>query len=155
MSVNPVLIDIPTAAEALGIGTTKCKELIATGELRSVKIDRRRLVPADEPARYLDRLLPCRPRERPDARTAGSWREPTVRRAHPQGSPECSDDTSRPGLSTDPAELAYMADRFRTRGFIGFDPTSNTVYVSAIEVDRTRCTCGAIPTTVCAMAAHG
>lgn len=57
MSQSPVLIDIPTAAASLGIGTTKCKELVASGELRSVKIDRRRLIPADEPAAYLERLL--------------------------------------------------------------------------------------------------
>jgi hypothetical protein len=52
-----VLIDIPTTAAMLSIGTTKCKELIASGELRSVTIDRRRLVPADEPAAYVARLM--------------------------------------------------------------------------------------------------
>ena len=88
-------------------------------------------------------------RERPAPGESRPFAERTLKAA-----PECSDDTSRPGLSTDPAELAYMADRFRTRGFIGFDPTSNTVYVSAIEVDRTRCTCGARPPRR-AMAAHG
>jgi excisionase family DNA binding protein len=39
-------LSVPEAAEQLGIGTTKVKQLIAAGWLASVTIGRRRLVPA-------------------------------------------------------------------------------------------------------------
>jgi len=39
------LLSVQEAARRLSIGTTTVKRLIATGELRSVLIDRRRLVP--------------------------------------------------------------------------------------------------------------
>jgi excisionase family DNA binding protein len=39
------MLSIPEAAEQLGIGTTKVKQLIAAGRLASVTIGRRRLVP--------------------------------------------------------------------------------------------------------------
>ena len=54
--IAPVLISVPDAAAALGIGTTKTKALIASGELRSVQIDRRRLVPVDALTEYVTRL---------------------------------------------------------------------------------------------------
>lgn len=40
------LLSIPEAAEALGIGRTLVYDLIASGRLRTVKVGRRRLVPA-------------------------------------------------------------------------------------------------------------
>jgi excisionase family DNA binding protein len=40
------MLSVPEAAEQLGVGTTKLKQLIAGGELASVTIGRRRLVPA-------------------------------------------------------------------------------------------------------------
>jgi excisionase family DNA binding protein len=43
---GPVMLSVPEAAEQLGVGTTKLKQLIAGGELASVTIGRRRLVPA-------------------------------------------------------------------------------------------------------------
>ncbi len=47
---------IPAAASAIGIGTTKLNELIASGELPSFTIGRRRLVHADDLASFvLDR----------------------------------------------------------------------------------------------------
>jgi len=39
------LLSVQEAARRLSIGTTTVKRLIATGELRSVTVDRRRLVP--------------------------------------------------------------------------------------------------------------
>jgi excisionase family DNA binding protein len=39
-----LVFSVGEAAEVLGIGTTLAKELIRTGELRSIKIGRRRLV---------------------------------------------------------------------------------------------------------------
>ena len=43
---DAVMLSVPEAAERLGIGTTKVKQLIASGQLASVTIGRRRLVPA-------------------------------------------------------------------------------------------------------------
>ena len=42
---DAVMLSIPEAAERLGVGTTKVKQLIASGQLASVTIGRRRLVP--------------------------------------------------------------------------------------------------------------
>ena len=56
-SIEPVLLPVPATARALGIGTTKCHELIASGELRSVRIDRRVLVPRSEIDAYVARKL--------------------------------------------------------------------------------------------------
>jgi excisionase family DNA binding protein len=41
----PVMLSIPQAAKRLGVGTTKLKQLIVAGEVESVTIGRRRLVP--------------------------------------------------------------------------------------------------------------
>ena len=43
---DAVMLSVPEAAEQLGVGTTKVKQLIASGQLASVTIGRRRLVPA-------------------------------------------------------------------------------------------------------------
>lgn len=55
-TIAPVLVSVTEAAAALGIGTTKTKALIASGELRSVQIDRRRLVPVSALPELVDRL---------------------------------------------------------------------------------------------------
>ncbi len=48
------LLSIPAAGESLGgLGRTKIYELIAAGELRTVKIGRRRLIPASAIAEYV------------------------------------------------------------------------------------------------------
>jgi excisionase family DNA binding protein len=44
-TAEPFMLSIAEAAEQLGVGTTKVKQLIATGRLASVTIGRRRLVP--------------------------------------------------------------------------------------------------------------
>jgi excisionase family DNA binding protein len=41
----PLLVDIPTGAQRLGIGQTKVKELISNGQLGHVKCGRRTLIP--------------------------------------------------------------------------------------------------------------
>jgi excisionase family DNA binding protein len=46
-SSGDVLIDVPEASRRLGLGTTTTKKLIASGQLRSVVVGRRRLIPAD------------------------------------------------------------------------------------------------------------
>ena len=56
-SVEPVLIKAwPDAAQALGVGKSKLWELIATGELESVKIGHSRLVPPAALHSYVERL---------------------------------------------------------------------------------------------------
>ena len=51
------LKDVPEAAERLRCGRTHVFHLIKTGELRSVRIGRKRLIPASEIDAYVDRLL--------------------------------------------------------------------------------------------------
>lgn len=46
VTAEPVMLSIPEAANQLGVGTTKVKQLIASGELDSITIGRRRLIPA-------------------------------------------------------------------------------------------------------------
>lgn len=41
---HAVMLSIPEAAHRLGIGTTKVKQLVASGELASLTIGRRRLI---------------------------------------------------------------------------------------------------------------
>lgn len=51
MTTTKLLLSIPEACEVLGLGRSTVCELIRSGELRSVKVGRRRLVPmagADE-----------------------------------------------------------------------------------------------------------
>jgi excisionase family DNA binding protein len=43
---DTVMLSVPEAAKQLGVGTTKLKQLIGSGQLASVTIGRRRLVPA-------------------------------------------------------------------------------------------------------------
>jgi excisionase family DNA binding protein len=52
------LLDVPAVAERLAISTAKVKRLIAAGELGSVLIGRRRLVPAEALAAYVQSLQP-------------------------------------------------------------------------------------------------
>ncbi|SEP02792.1 helix-turn-helix domain-containing protein [Trujillonella endophytica] len=56
--MQPVLLPVyPDASQALGgLGRTKVYELISSGELRTVKIGRRRFVPASAVEEYVARL---------------------------------------------------------------------------------------------------
>jgi excisionase family DNA binding protein len=58
VEMNPVLLPVyPDAGKALGgLGRTKVYELISSGELRTVKIGRRRFVPATAVEEYVARL---------------------------------------------------------------------------------------------------
>jgi len=53
---RPVLHSVVQAAQALGIGRSLLYELLAAGEIASVSIGRRRLIPADALAAYVERL---------------------------------------------------------------------------------------------------
>ena len=56
--IEPVLIRWwPEAANALGLARTAMAELIASGEIGSVKIGKRRLVPTEEIRAFVDRKL--------------------------------------------------------------------------------------------------
>jgi len=53
----PLAYRIPDAAKKLGMGTSKLAELVARGEVDSVKVDSgMRLIPADALSAYLARL---------------------------------------------------------------------------------------------------
>ena len=52
-----LLLSVPDAAKALSVGRTKLRELIAAGELRAVRVDRRLLVPAVAVEQFVARLL--------------------------------------------------------------------------------------------------
>lgn len=51
------LVSVPEAAELLSIGKSAAWELIATGDLASVKIGQRRLVPVAAVDSYIEALL--------------------------------------------------------------------------------------------------
>jgi excisionase family DNA binding protein len=53
---QPLLHDVHEAAALLRIGRTKTLELIASGELESVSIGRRRLVPQESIRAFVARL---------------------------------------------------------------------------------------------------
>ena len=44
-AAEPFMLSVAEAAEQLGVGTTKVKQLVATGRSASVTVGRRRLVP--------------------------------------------------------------------------------------------------------------
>lgn len=52
----PLMVDAPTAAKMLGVGKTKLRELVLSGAVQSVKIDRRRLFAVKELEAFVARL---------------------------------------------------------------------------------------------------
>lgn len=56
MDAPPVLLTVPEAAARLGIRRTLMYDLLGSGEVESVKVGRRRLVPADALDRYIRTL---------------------------------------------------------------------------------------------------
>ncbi|MBI4345925.1 MAG: excisionase family DNA-binding protein [Elusimicrobia bacterium] len=55
--MDPLLISVEEAGKRLGVGRTFAYELVASGELPSVKLGRRRLVPVAALSEYVDRAL--------------------------------------------------------------------------------------------------
>ncbi len=56
--MEPVLVPIwPDAGRAIGLGRTKTFELVGSGELPSVRVGRRRLVPVSAIRDYAERLM--------------------------------------------------------------------------------------------------
>ncbi|MGW5376233.1 helix-turn-helix domain-containing protein [Nocardia sp. NPDC003999] len=56
MEQTAQLHPVPAACKRLGIGRSLLYELMDSGDLRSVKIGRRRLVPESALAEFIDRL---------------------------------------------------------------------------------------------------
>jgi excisionase family DNA binding protein len=54
--MSTLLYDIPAAAEQLSVSARVLERLIKDGEVDTVKIGRRRLVPAEALADYVERL---------------------------------------------------------------------------------------------------
>ena len=54
--MSALLYDIPAAAEQLSVSARVLERLIKDGEVDTVKIGRRRLVPAEALADYVERL---------------------------------------------------------------------------------------------------
>ena len=57
--MNPVLLTVEDAAQALALGRTKVYELVETGALRSVKIGRCRRIPAHALREFVDSINGC------------------------------------------------------------------------------------------------
>jgi excisionase family DNA binding protein len=56
MSDDRLLLTVPAAARRLSLSRAKVYELIASGAIGSVKIDRARRIPVSECEAYVDRL---------------------------------------------------------------------------------------------------
>jgi excisionase family DNA binding protein len=54
--IIPLLLDIKQTAAALGIGVTKCREIIATGELECVRLEGMPRIPTDAVKAYVEKL---------------------------------------------------------------------------------------------------
>jgi excisionase family DNA binding protein len=54
--LKPLAVDIPEACRLTGLGRSKLYELLSTGEIRSITVGRRRLIPVAALRDWLDRL---------------------------------------------------------------------------------------------------
>jgi excisionase family DNA binding protein len=55
--VQPMLLDIGEVAKKLGLGQTKTWELVATGQIFSVRVGKRRLVPVESVEKFVAELI--------------------------------------------------------------------------------------------------
>jgi excisionase family DNA binding protein len=60
------VLTVEAAARELGLGSTKVRELIATGRLRVARVDRRVLVPADSISEFLQAAMVGGPAANPE-----------------------------------------------------------------------------------------
>jgi excisionase family DNA binding protein len=67
MASERLLYRVPEAAESLGLSRAKVNQLIAKGDLASIKIDGARRIPSDDLRGFVDRL-----RREPAAKPAES-----------------------------------------------------------------------------------
>lgn len=63
--MEPIGYSIEDGAKALGVGRSKTCELIASGQLESVKIGRRRIIPAESLRSYMAGLVEASRAEQP------------------------------------------------------------------------------------------
>ena len=54
--MEPLLVDVERAAEVLGVGRSLFYQLLQTGQVESLKIGRRRVVPLAALQAYVERL---------------------------------------------------------------------------------------------------
>lgn len=54
-AVEPLAVRIPLAAQMLGIGKSTLYEMIASGEIETIKVGRSTLVPTDSLRAFLER----------------------------------------------------------------------------------------------------
>jgi excisionase family DNA binding protein len=54
MSIEKIGYSVEEAVTAMGVGRTTVYELIGSGELESIKVGRRRVIPADSIRAYFD-----------------------------------------------------------------------------------------------------
>ena len=55
-AVTPLLVSIPQAMRMTGLGRSKIYQKMDSGEIESVKVDSRRLIPVDAVVRFVERL---------------------------------------------------------------------------------------------------
>jgi excisionase family DNA binding protein len=55
-TTSPLLFSVEEAAQLLGIGRTFMFQLVATGEISSLKIGKRRKIPREALDQYIERL---------------------------------------------------------------------------------------------------
>jgi len=72
---SPLLMTVEAAAEMLAIGRTRAYELVMSGQVRSVKIGRSRLVIRESLQEYVDRLLE-------EQHDSDSWNYPLLTRTN-------------------------------------------------------------------------
>ena len=93
-----LLLTVPEAAEALAISRSKLYELLASGEVASIRIDGSRRIPLDCPGGV--RLQAPRRKDRrvmTDTTTAAPADKPCRRTATPKGTPRLRDGVMRRG----------------------------------------------------------
>ncbi len=69
-SVEKLGLSVEEAAEVIGIGRSEIYERMARGEIESVKVGRRRIIPAEAAKRFLDGLLATARAQRDSAKNA-------------------------------------------------------------------------------------
>lgn len=77
--MEPLLIDVEEGARLLGIGRSRFYLLLQTGEVESLKIGRRRVVPLTALEAFVERL---RREQAPPPELDEEWPNPTLSRAN-------------------------------------------------------------------------
>ena len=73
--MEPVLVSVDQAAHIVGLGKSKLYELLLSGQLKSVKIGRRRLIPAQALKDFVDGLTDSHEVQADSATESFTWPE--------------------------------------------------------------------------------